>query len=429
MTWGEAVGVLRERRFAWYFAARTVSTAGTAMAPVALAFAVLHLTDSAGALAQVLTARTAAMVLFLLVGGVVSDRMSRTTVLQLAHALTALTQGTRRGAGHHRPRRPVDDHRHRGGQRRRVGVHLPGDGRHRPARRRPGPAAARQLAARVLAQRPHRDRSRGRRVCWSSRVGPGWALAFDAGTYLVAILCLWQVRLPTRDPALAPERTSMLGELRDGWSEFSSRTWLWVVVVVFGLLNAIHFGALGVLGPLVSSRAPGPGRERVGARAQRRGGRHRRRHRRHAADLGPVPAAGRHDRHRGDRGADRHAGPVPVDVAPGLRDVRRGFGHASCSASAGRPRCRSTSRRRSCRGSPATTPSGRSSRCRWDRCCSALLADRFDPEPVLVVSGIVYAVLALGTLLLAGRSGTWRTTWSTTVPRLGRPSHPPRAYP
>ena len=47
---GTAVGVLRERRFAWYFAARTVSTAGTAMAPVALAFAVLHLTDSAGAL-------------------------------------------------------------------------------------------------------------------------------------------------------------------------------------------------------------------------------------------------------------------------------------------------------------------------------------------------------------------------------------------
>ena len=67
MRWGTALGVLRERRFAWYFAARSVSTAGTAMAPVALAFAVLHLTDSAGALAQVLTARTAAMVLFLLV--------------------------------------------------------------------------------------------------------------------------------------------------------------------------------------------------------------------------------------------------------------------------------------------------------------------------------------------------------------------------
>jgi MFS family permease len=28
-----------------------------------------------------------------------------------------------------------------------------------------------------------------------------------------------------------------------------------------------------------------------------------------------------------------------------------------------------------------------------------LLADRFDPEPLLVVSGVVYAVLALGTLL------------------------------
>ena len=46
------------------------------MAPVGLAFAVLHISDSAAALAQVLTARTAAMVLFLLVGGVVSDRFS-----------------------------------------------------------------------------------------------------------------------------------------------------------------------------------------------------------------------------------------------------------------------------------------------------------------------------------------------------------------
>ena len=326
MTWGEAVGVLRERRFAWYFAARTVSTAGTAMAPVALAFAVLHLTDSAGALAQVLTARTAAMVLFLLVGGVVSDRMSRTTVLQLAHALTAITQGAAAAlviSGHADLWMITGIEAVNGAA---SAFTFPAMAGMVPlivdrARLQPANALLAFSRSGLTVIGP------GVAGLLVVTVGPGWALAFDAGTYLVAILCLWQVRLPKRDPSLAPERTSMLRELRDGWSEFSSRTWLWVVVVVFGVLNAIHFGALGVLGPLVVEPYTVAGRRRVGSRAQRGGGRHRRGHRRHAPDLRPLPAAGRHDRHRGDRGADHHAGPVAVDVAAGLRDVRRRFGH------------------------------------------------------------------------------------------------------
>ena len=258
MRWGTALGVLRERRFAWYFAARTVSTAGTAMAPVALAFAVLHLTDSAGALAQVLTARTAAMVLFLLVGGVISDRMSRTTVLQLAHALTALTQGTAAAlviTGH------ADLWMLTGIE----AVNGAASAFTFPAMAGIVPLvvdrARLQPANSLLAFSRSGLTVIGPAVAGLLviSVGPGWALAFDAFTYLVAILCLWQVRLPAREPATAPERTSMWGELRDGWTEFSSRTWLWVVVVVFGLLNAIHFGALGVLGPLVSSRVPALG--------------------------------------------------------------------------------------------------------------------------------------------------------------------------
>lgn len=51
-----------------------MSTAGTTMAPIALAFAVLGLTGSASALGLVLAARTFPMLVFLLVGGVVSDR-------------------------------------------------------------------------------------------------------------------------------------------------------------------------------------------------------------------------------------------------------------------------------------------------------------------------------------------------------------------
>ncbi len=44
----------------------------------------------------------------------------------------------------------------------------------------------------------------------------------------------------------------MLHDLREGWGEFTRRQWLWVVVLAFGLTNAIHTGVLGVLGPLIA---------------------------------------------------------------------------------------------------------------------------------------------------------------------------------
>ncbi len=45
----------------------------------------------------------------------------------------------------------------------------------------------------------------------------------------------------------------MVRELREGWTEFTRREWLWVVVLAFGLLNAIHVGVIGVLGPLIAT--------------------------------------------------------------------------------------------------------------------------------------------------------------------------------
>jgi hypothetical protein len=93
-------------------------------------------------------------------------------------------------------------------------------------------------------------------------VGPGWALAVDAVTYAVAIGCLTRVRLPrkvARGAAGRDGHPSMLRELREGWGEFASRQWLWVVVLVFGVTNAIHAGVIGVLGPLVAKTTPAIG--------------------------------------------------------------------------------------------------------------------------------------------------------------------------
>ena len=72
--------VLHERSFARYLAAVTVSTLGSGMATVALAFAVLGF-GSATDLGVVLLAREIPIVVFLLLGGVFADRLPRRTIL------------------------------------------------------------------------------------------------------------------------------------------------------------------------------------------------------------------------------------------------------------------------------------------------------------------------------------------------------------
>ncbi|WP_295702558.1 MFS transporter [Lapillicoccus sp.] len=254
----DSLGALGDRRFAWYFSARTISTAGSSMAPVALTFAILELTGSAGALAQVLAARTAAMVVFLLVGGVVSDRMSRTTVMQVSHALTFLTQGLAAAlfvTG-----------------RAELGAIIAIEAVN-------GAVSAFTMPAMMGIVPLVVDRSRlqqanallsfsrsGLAIIGPSiagvlvvTVGAGWALAADSFAYVLAILCLLGVRLPGRVHDVSVPRPSMIADLREGWGEFTSRTWLWLIVVVFGVINAIQAGALSVLGPLIATRVPALG--------------------------------------------------------------------------------------------------------------------------------------------------------------------------
>ena len=63
------------------------------MANVALAFAVLDITDSPTALGQVFAAHTIPTVLFLLWGGVIADRFPRRLVIQFSNIASGLTQG------------------------------------------------------------------------------------------------------------------------------------------------------------------------------------------------------------------------------------------------------------------------------------------------------------------------------------------------
>jgi hypothetical protein len=81
-------------------------------------------------------------------------------------------------------------------------------------------------------------------------VGPGWALAFDAATFLVSAAFVFQVKVPV---AAREAGASFFRELREGWGEFRSRTWLWAIVVAFMFINAFGNGTYLVLGPVVSN--------------------------------------------------------------------------------------------------------------------------------------------------------------------------------
>jgi MFS family permease len=79
-------------------------------------------------------------------------------------------------------------------------------------------------------------------------VGPGWALAIDAATFGVSAAFLAAIPMPAH---VHTERGSFLADLREGWDDFRSRTWLWTTVAQTTFGNMM-FAAYFVLGPLVA---------------------------------------------------------------------------------------------------------------------------------------------------------------------------------
>jgi hypothetical protein len=79
--------------------------------------------------------------------------------------------------------------------------------------------------------------------------GPGWAVAADAATYAVSALCLALLRLPR---ALATATESVRRQLAEGWREFRSHTWLWVIVVWASVFLMLSFAPYLVLGAVVA---------------------------------------------------------------------------------------------------------------------------------------------------------------------------------
>ncbi|TIC81589.1 MFS transporter [Nocardioides sp. GY 10127] len=238
---------LRARNFRFYYASRVVNLIGNTMATVALAFAVLDVTDDdPAAVGYVLAAHTVPLVLLLLWGGVVADRFGRVAVLQVSNLGSALTQGAiaalvLTGTAQLWSLMALSL------------VHGIISGLGFPAMSSVMPT----LVPREQLQQANALVSLARSAVTVLGptvaallvvgVGPGWALGVDAASWLVSALLLMLIRVPAQPPRTAG--TSTIAELREGWGYVRSTTWLWVVVLGFGFLNALHAGAWLTLGP------------------------------------------------------------------------------------------------------------------------------------------------------------------------------------
>jgi MFS family permease len=87
------LGPLAEREFRLLFTGQLVTLLGTAVAPIALAFAVLDLTHSGTDLGLVLAAAGVPQLLLVLFGGVFADRLPRHLVMVGSNLLSAAAQG------------------------------------------------------------------------------------------------------------------------------------------------------------------------------------------------------------------------------------------------------------------------------------------------------------------------------------------------
>lgn len=253
MRWRDTVGLLRDRRFATYFGARAVNWAGSMMATVALAFAVLHVSDDPGALGQVLAAHTIPMVVLLLWGGVLADRLPRILVMQVGNLVSAASQGLIAFL-------VITDNAE-------IWMLVVLSVVHGTVSAATMPAMAAVMPS--LVRRSHLQQAnalmsmvrQGLAVLGPTvaallviTVGPGWALAIDAATWLVSALLLGLVRLPHE---VAEESASTFAQLAAGWHFFRTTPWLWAVVLGFGFLNAITAGAWTTLGPVQAKQTIG----------------------------------------------------------------------------------------------------------------------------------------------------------------------------
>jgi MFS family permease len=247
--------VLRHRDFRYLWFAQSASVIGDCIVIVALALFVIELTGNATDLGLVFAAASLPLVAFLLLGGVWADRLPRHRVMVVTdlvrfalHALLAAlifagvvriweliviealfgtAEAFFRPAANGLlpqtvPEEEIQEANALSTLSNNIGEFA-------------GPALATAL---VLG------------------FGAGWAFALDAATFLLSAALLTRVRPRRRDLAQAEgadgERVSVWAEVREGFAEVRSRSWVWATLAAFCAALFTGLAPWFVLGPVVA---------------------------------------------------------------------------------------------------------------------------------------------------------------------------------
>src|SRR5215468_9753541 len=247
--------VLANRNFRLLLADRVMAPMAATFSLVGVSFAVLAATGSTADLSYVIAAQTAPSLVFLLVGGVIADRIAPQLVIVAANVMVAVGEGlfgilvltshpaiwvmivleVITGTG--------------------IALFYP---------------ASMALLPRLVPARQMQEVSAISRLTMNAAMmvgaalagecvalfGAGWALAVCGVGMLTTVPLLLAIQvapLERVDSAAGQEHApNMIRELRDGWSEFRSHTWLWATVLQFAVVLTAWSGGFQVLGPAVA---------------------------------------------------------------------------------------------------------------------------------------------------------------------------------
>jgi len=240
------------RNYKVQMAGAIISALGTSAAPVAMAFAILDTGGSGTAVGLVSAAGTVPAVLFFVIGGVVADRLPRHLVIVATNLLSTVAQGLFALVVFTDSIKLWE-----------LVVFAAANGL-AMAFRMPATegllmrSVGREHAGKAFAI--FRTGLNGAQVAGAalggvlvSAFGPGWVLAIDAATFALASLLAFAMQAEGR----LRKRAGLITELREGWTEFAGRRWLWTVTVQFAVVNALGVGAFAVLGAVASDRQLG----------------------------------------------------------------------------------------------------------------------------------------------------------------------------
>ncbi len=248
------LSALRSRDFRLLWLSQSASVIGDALVIVAIGLYVTRLTGNPSDVGTVLAAYTVPLVLLVLFGGVIADRLPRQTVMICTDAVRCVLHGTlalliATGAV-------------QVWQMAVIGV-LFGTAQafFQPAYTGLVPQTVPESdiqGAQALGGMSREIASFASPALATALVlGVGGAAAFglDAITFAVSAVMLTRVRARSRGSAGV--RTTVIGELREGWTAVRQRSWVWGTVSAFSAALLVALAPFFVLGAAVSRHVYG----------------------------------------------------------------------------------------------------------------------------------------------------------------------------